>query len=135
MTTIQLASKLIRVFEGVKLTAYQDSGGVWTIGFGHTKDVTEGQIITIEQAEAFLDIDANPLLSLVIGTPVLKAAALVSFGYNSGYTSLKHVLAGTANLSDFVHDRHGNVLQGLVARRGLEASLIQLSDEQSIPVV
>ena len=28
---------LIKEFEGCKLTAYQDSVGVWTIGYGHTK--------------------------------------------------------------------------------------------------
>ena len=32
---------LIKKFEGLELTAYQDSVGVWTIGWGHTKDVFE----------------------------------------------------------------------------------------------
>ncbi len=30
---------LIKNYEGCKLEAYQDSVGVWTIGFGHIKDV------------------------------------------------------------------------------------------------
>ena len=35
--------ELIKKFEGCETTAYQDSVGVWTIGFGHTKGVEEGQ--------------------------------------------------------------------------------------------
>ena len=41
---------LIKKFEGLELEAYQDSVGVWTIGWGHTKDVFEG--MTISKAEA-----------------------------------------------------------------------------------
>ena len=38
--------------EGLRLTAYKDSGGVWTIGWGHTgPDVHEGLVWTREQAE------------------------------------------------------------------------------------
>ena len=29
-------TKILKFFEGCKLTAYQDSVGVWTIGYGHT---------------------------------------------------------------------------------------------------
>ena len=28
--------KLIQQFEGLRLKAYQDAVGVWTIGYGHT---------------------------------------------------------------------------------------------------
>ena len=28
--------KIIKEFEGLRLTSYQDSVGVWTIGYGHT---------------------------------------------------------------------------------------------------
>ena len=33
------AYELIKEFEGLRLHAYQDSAGVWTIGWGHTGDV------------------------------------------------------------------------------------------------
>ena len=33
----------IKKFEGVSLSAYQDSKGVWTIGYGRTKDVKKGE--------------------------------------------------------------------------------------------
>ena len=45
---------LIKKFEGCELKAYQCSAGVWTIGYGHTKDVVEGMEITQEQAEQML---------------------------------------------------------------------------------
>ena len=34
--------QLIKKFEGCKLIAYKDSGGVYTIGYGHTKNVKKG---------------------------------------------------------------------------------------------
>lgn len=37
---------LIKRFEGCRLTAYQDSIGIWTIGYGHTSGVAKGQTIT-----------------------------------------------------------------------------------------
>ena len=45
---------LIKKFEGCRLTAYQDSVGVWTIGYGHTKDVDEGLEITKQEAEVMV---------------------------------------------------------------------------------
>ena len=51
---MQLSNKghdLLKYFEGCELEAYQDSVGVWTISYGHTKGVHEGMVITQEQAE------------------------------------------------------------------------------------
>ena len=45
---------LLKHFEGCELEAYQDSVGVWTIGYGHTKDVDPGMKITQELAEHML---------------------------------------------------------------------------------
>ena len=49
--------ELIKYFEGVRPTAYKDSGGILTIGYGHTKNVKEGDIITEDDAEKLLKID------------------------------------------------------------------------------
>ena len=49
--------KLITRFEGFRSKAYQDSKGVWTIGYGHTKGVKRGQKITKEQALRYLAED------------------------------------------------------------------------------
>ena len=46
--------ELIRNFEGCETDAYQDSVGVWTIGYGHTKGVEEGQTCSFEDAEIML---------------------------------------------------------------------------------
>ena len=43
---------LIKKFEGCKLDAYQCSADVWTIGFGTTKGVKEGDACTQDEAEA-----------------------------------------------------------------------------------
>lgn len=37
---------LIKRWEGLRLASYYDAVGVLTIGYGHTKSVYEGQIIT-----------------------------------------------------------------------------------------
>ena len=43
---------LIKQFEGCRLTAYKDSVGVWTIGYGHTGGVDQSTSpITKEEAE------------------------------------------------------------------------------------
>lgn len=49
--------KLIKQFEGCKLSAYLDAAGVPTIGYGHTKGVKIGQKITQEEAEVLLKED------------------------------------------------------------------------------
>ncbi len=49
--------ELLKQFEGCRLTAYQDSVGVWTIGFGTTTEVKEGQTISQLKAEEYLRFD------------------------------------------------------------------------------
>lgn len=82
--------------EGVKLKAYQDSVGVWTIGYGSTKGVKRGDIITQAQADALLskDIDshAKPILDAVKVKLELadhEADALVSIAFNIGVGGFK----------------------------------------------
>jgi len=129
VTLEQLASALIAVFEGERLKAYQDSGGVWTIGIGHTgPDVVEGMVASPEQVAAWFKEDQAVLIWMVRGMTPAKGAAFVSFGFNCGRSALAKVLNGFDTISNPVHttDRHGNVLSGLVARRRLESLLIQL---------
>ena len=47
----------IKSHEALRLKAYQDSKGVWTIGWGHTKGVKPGDVITRAQAEQFIRDD------------------------------------------------------------------------------
>ena len=137
MTVAKLAATLIQVFEGCKLTSYWDSHGkVWTIGFGHTQGVTEGMKITQEDAAHYLEIDSAPLIALVKDKPLLEAAALVSFGYNCGIGALKRVLSGEIQIlheefmagpTGYGETSGGVKLAGLLSRRQLEASLIEVS--------
>ncbi len=80
--------------EGVRLKAYLDSVGVWTIGYGHTKGVKKGDVITQAQADAFLeqDIDshAKPILDAVkVPLAEHEADALVSVAFNIGVGGFK----------------------------------------------
>ena len=122
-TVAELSSTLIAVFEGPeRLVAFQDSGGVWTIGRGHTAGVTPGLTITHEQSVQLFAVDQAQLLALAAGHPLFAAAAYVSFGYNCGAGALAKVLNGVDTIDNPKHttDRHGAVQPGLVSRRRLE---------------
>lgn len=125
VSTEDLAFALLSTIEGLRLTAYPDSGGVPSIGFGHTQDVKLGDTCIPDQAKAWLVSDAAPLFKDVANLPPVAAAAYISFGYNCGRSALLLVLEGKAVLTHFIHDRHGNVDQGLVNRRNLENLLIE----------
>ena len=46
--------QLIKKFEGCELEAYKCSAGVWTIGYGRTKNVSKGDVCSQEQADIWL---------------------------------------------------------------------------------
>lgn len=52
MKTSSVGLKLIKGFEGCRLTAYKCPAGVWTIGYGHTGGVKSGMMITQAEADA-----------------------------------------------------------------------------------
>jgi lysozyme len=83
------AARLIRRFEGLRLDAYRCPAGVWTVGYGHTKDVLPAQHITQLQADAFLleDMDVADEAIRRHCTAYLRnnqRAALISFAFNTG---------------------------------------------------
>jgi lysozyme len=47
----------IKRYEGLRLNAYEDIAGVWTIGYGHTRTAKEGMKISESQAEKLLRSD------------------------------------------------------------------------------
>ena len=57
MKLSQKGVDFIKSHEALRLKAYQDSKGKWTIGWGHTKNVHPGDVITREQAEQFIRDD------------------------------------------------------------------------------
>ena len=101
------AYDLIKEFEGLRLHAYQDSVGVWTIGWGHTGDVKRGQSITIHQAEALLALDIGIAAAAVnrhVEAPLSQNMfdALVSFTFNLGERRLaESTLLKKLNLRDY----------------------------------
>lgn len=141
--------KLIEKFEGLRLKAYQDSVGVWTIGYGHTHGVHAGQEISISEAEAFLrqDIsDAENAVKRLVKVPLNddQFGALVSFTYNIGQGNLaKSTLLKKLNSGDYasVPDEMqkwkkagGRTLPGLVLRRKAEGELF-MSQATTTPEV
>src|SRR6185312_14346538 len=80
---------LVRAHEGLRLESYQDSVGVWTIGYGHTKGVQPGQTCSQHQADEWLEqdlIEAENAVSKLVKVPLTdnQFAALVSFTFNLG---------------------------------------------------
>ena len=128
----------IKKFEGCELIAYQDAVGVWTIGYGHTKGVSEGDIISSAQAEALLLKELKEYENYVhelVEVPLhqYQLDALVSWTYNLGPTNLKSsTMLKVLNEGKYneVPDQMrrwnragGKVLEGLVKRRDYEARL------------
>lgn len=131
----------IRAREGVKLAAYQDGGGVWTIGYGHTRGVKQGQVINHEQADEFLDSDLRQVESCIserVTVPLNQNQfdALVSFVFNVGRqafsdsTLLKKLNEGNYRaaadqFTRWVYD-NDKFVQGLYNRRVAERELFLL---------
>lgn len=135
-TTNQAGLQLIESFEGLRLTSYQDSVGVWTIGYGHTLGVKAGQTITQLQAQAFLQQDLGVAEAAVnkLGLNLTdnQFAALVSFTFNLGAGNLNKLMSqGLAAAPDrillFDH-AGGRVLPGLTRRRQAERALYLTPD-------
>jgi len=131
---LDAAQILVAMFEGKSLTAYKDTGGVWTIGVGHTgpvhgQPITAGDAITEQECAQLFQADLGPVLAQVQSytTNVQAGGALVSFGFNCGATALAHVISGNAKITQFTHDRSGKIVDGLVKRRAMEQLLIDLS--------
>ena len=133
----QAGLNLIKQFEGCRLTAYQCSAGVWTIGYGHTVGVYKGMKISQAQADAFLKQDIakfekyinNP--SYVPFTEQLNQNqfdALVSFAFNLGQGNVKKLCVGrNINQIPSAMQKYckaaGRTLPGLQRRRKAEAAL------------
>ena len=132
--------ELLKHFEGCELKAYQDSVGVWTIGYGHTKGIYEGLEITQGEAEKML-VDELPEYEGYISDKVVPMLqqhefdALVCWVYNLGPTNLssstmlKKLNAGEFKEVPFQMKRWdkagGQPLLGLTRRRNAEALLFK----------
>ena len=134
---------LIKKFEGCELEAYKCAAGVWTIGYGSTKGVEEGNIITQEEADNLLLEEMHEYEGYIndMVTVDLKQNefdSLVSWVFNLGPSNLSSSTL-LSRLNNKVWDdvpnqikrwnkAGGQVRQGLVRRREAEALLFQGKD-------
>lgn len=139
---------LIKSYEGLKLQAYQDSSGVWTIGYGHTSGVYPGQVITQQQADRLLLDDiksAEYAVRKYVKVPLNQSQydAVVDLVYNigsgnfAGYNKNGRMIPASPvlialNAKDYIsaadgflyHVKSGGVtLPGLVRRRNEEKNM------------
>lgn len=138
MKTSEKGLSLIKRFEGCHLTAYRCQTGVWTIGYGHTDSVSEGDTITQSQADTYLAKDIEKFERYVSNTGLTLSQnqfdALVSFAYNCGNGSLKKLIAGRSldEIADALllyTKANGVSLPGLVRRRQAERDLFVTKED------
>lgn len=96
MKTSENGLDLIKQFEGYRDTAYKCPAGVWTIGWGHTKGVKEGDRIDTARAEELLSSDLQVFEKAVNDAdfPSLtqnQFDALVALTYNIGPSNFRYL--------------------------------------------
>ena len=91
----QATIDLVKEFEGLRTTAYKDSAGIWTIGYGTTAragvgiEPVEGMEITEAEAEYYLQKGLEKFSTEITGAitqPINENefGAFVSLAYNIG---------------------------------------------------
>ena len=134
---------LIKKFEGCELEAYKCSAGVWTIGYGHTAGVKEGDKINQDEANHLLTEDLEEFEAYVsdlvsVDLDEHQFDALVAWTFNLGPSNLKSSTLLKV-LNDSQYDKvpsemkrwnkaGGKVLEGLIRRRDAEALLFEGKD-------
>lgn len=143
MKTSKNGIKIIKQFEGCRLTAYLCPAGIPTIGYGHTAGVEMGQTITKEQADQFLKED---LVKFERKVEMYNSKycwnqnefdALVSFAFNIG--SIDQLTANGSRDKNVISQKMlqynkagGKVLEGLTKRRQAEQALFLKAVKQSL---
>lgn len=133
---------MIQGFEdkrGPALVAFKPTpNDVWTLGWGHTHGVCEGDACTVEQAQAWFIEDMAWAQAAVLGAVTVplnqnQFDALVSFTENEGATAFEESTllrllnsgnygAAASQFPRWIYQR-GQILPGLVTRRNQEAAL------------
>ena len=143
MEISQEGISLIKKFEGCRYESYKCAAGVWTIGWGSTKGVSEGMVITHDRAEALLiedlavyEEEVNKAVTVDIDQCMFDA--LVSWTFNLGGANLNaSTMLKVLNAKDFENvpeqikrwnKAGGKVNEGLIRRREAEALLFQGQD-------
>lgn len=144
-----IARAFVKEWEKLRLEAYRDGGGVWTIGWGHTgPEVRPGMRISERQADLLLVEDmaeATAAVDRLATVPLTdhQRAALISFAFNVGVgafedSTLLRELNGSdyagvpAQLRRWVYD-NGKIVEGLRNRREAEIALWRTPDAPAAP--
>jgi len=140
MQISQEGLSLIKKYEGCELEAYLCPAKVWTIGYGHTKGVEEGNKITKEEANYMLQeemIEYEGYVNDMVDVELNQSQydSLCAWVYNLGPTNfqsstlLKVLNEGKYNEIPQQIKRWnkagGEVLNGLIRRREAEALLFE----------
>ena len=136
MKTSEKLLSMLMVFEGLRLTAYEDAAGVLTLGYGHTKGVRRGDKISEYYAKVLLKQDIaefeEEVKKLGVAQTEGQLDALVSFAFNLGIERLKQstllkVICNGGSKNQITREfkrwvyAGGKKLPGLVKRREWEA--------------
>ena len=137
MKASEICINAIKGFETLELKAYKCPANVLTIGYGHTRGVKIGQVITEAQADALLKGDILVVEQFLNGLNIALTQgqfdALVDFCFNLGQQKLLNstLLAKisvhasdaeiTAQFRRWVYGG-GKKLNGLVKRREWEVA-------------
>lgn len=138
--TLDILVALIKRFEGCKLTAYPDpgtGGAPWTIGYGETLGVKQGDVWAQEKADYVLRQRAGQFMlaamarcpALYLETPE-RIIACTSLAYNIGVgafgassisrKTMRHDFIGAANAFLLWNKAGGKIMRGLTNRRQAE---------------
>jgi len=140
MNISQEGLSLIKKFEGCEYNAYKCAAGVWTIGYGHTADVKEGDLVTQQEADKILEEDMKEYEGYINSAVTVdlnqnQFDSLVSWVFNLGPSNLSSsTLLTKINNKDWDNvpeqikrwnKAGGKVLEGLIRRREAEALLFE----------
>jgi len=137
-SALMFAKELAKEFEGVRLKAYRDPVGRWTVGYGHSIfDSTAS--LTLSEADSLLDVDMRLALNVVDSMVticcmnVYQRAALADFVFNEGRGHFhRSTLLFKLNGHEWAHVPDelrlwiyagGEILPGLVRRREAEIDM------------
>ena len=138
---------LIKRFEGCKLKAYRCPANVLTIGYGHTKNVTEDMKITQQEANDMLDEELIEYCEYIdkmvkVSLNQNQFDALVAWIYNLGPTNFRNSTLLTVLNQERYSDvpeqikrwnkADGKILDGLIKRREAEALLFESKEWREV---
>jgi lysozyme len=138
---------LIKEFEELRLVAYLCPAKVWTIGWGSTRGVKPGMVITLAQAQKRFEsdcFDAETAVSRNVLVPLNQNQydALVSFVFNIGADKFRlSTLRRKLNAGDYAGAAkefpkwkyaNGKPSNGLIRRRKMERELFETPAELSL---